>query len=264
MNIVMRESRVLRELRNGRRVSSFKTNLTDARGVELASIMGFDCIWVDQEHIGMDWSALAADVWAAKAHDKDVLVRVSRGSYSDYIKPLELDASGIMVPHIMSLEDAKNVVKMTRFYPLGRRPIDGGNGDGSYTILNFKQYLDQANKQRFIIFQIEDVEPLGELEEIAALEGFDMLFFGPGDFSQGIGDPGNWNNPKITETRKIIPRIAQKYGKYAGTVGSPDTLKELVDYGYQFINMGSDVVGLKNYCQQLNNTFCNLATKSIS
>lgn len=251
----MRESSVLKKLRAGKIVSCFKVNFSDARVPELAAISGFDCIWIDQEHIGQDWSMVAANVWATKAHDTDLMVRVSRGSYSDYIRPLELDATGIMVPHIMGLEDAKKVIEMTRFHPLGRRPIDGGNTDGAYTALDFNDYLLQANEQRFVVLQIEDPEPLDDLEAIAALEGYDMLFFGPGDFSQGIGAPGQWDHPKLIDTRKRVAGVACKYGKFAGTVGSPANLKELIAMGYHFVSIGADVVGLKNYCQDLVKSF---------
>lgn len=251
----MRESKVLKKLRAGEIVSCFKLNFSEPRAAEIAAISGFDCVWSDQEHIGQDWSILAAEIWATKAHDTDIIVRVPRGSYSDYVRPLELDATGIMVPHIMSLADAKSVVEMTRFHPIGRRAIDGGNGDGAYTALDFHEYLVQANQQRLVIFQIEDPEPLDELEEIAALDGFDMLFFGPGDFSQGIGAPGQWDHPKLIETRKRVAEVAKKHGKFAGTVGGPGNLQELVDLGYQFINIGADVVGLKNYCNDLISAF---------
>ncbi|GAA4464530.1 staphyloferrin B biosynthesis citrate synthase SbnG [Nibrella saemangeumensis] len=251
----MRESRVLKKLRAGETVSCFKINLADARVAELAAISGFDCVWIDQEHIGQDWSVVAANVWATKAHDTDILVRVPRGGYSDYIKPLELDATGILVPHLMSLEDARKVVKTTRFHPIGRRPIDGGNADGGYTTIDFNDYLQQANEQRFVVLQIEDTEPLDELEAIAALEGYDMLFFGPGDFSQSIGAPGRWTHPKITETRKRVAEAAIRHGKYAGTVGGPGNADELIAMGYRFISMGADVVGIKNYCQDLVRAF---------
>lgn len=256
----MRESRVLKKLRAGEVVNCFKINLLDARVAEIAALSGFDCVWTDQEHIGQDWSILAANIWATKAHDTDILVRVPRGSYSDYVRPLELDATGIMVPHIMSLADAKGIIEMTRFHPTGRRPIDGGNTDGAYTFMDFNEYLVQANQQRFVILQIEDPEPLDELEEIAALDGFDMLFFGPGDFSQGIGAPGEWNHPKLIETRKRVAETARKHGKFAGTVGGPGNLDELIAMGYQFVSMGADVVGVKNYCQDLVGAF----TKSAS
>lgn len=253
--IQMRKSKVLHKLRSGQVSSCFKINLSDAKSCEIAAIAGFDCVWVDQEHIGQDWSIIAADIWATKAHDTDILVRVSRGGYSDYVRPLELDASGIMVPHIMNLEDAKRVIQMTRFHPVGRRPIDGGNADGSYDALDFNEYLKQANEQRFVVLQIEDPEPLDDLEAIAKLDGFDMLFFGPGDFSQGIGAPGEWTHPLLIETRKRVAQVANQYGKFAGTVGSPANLDELIAMGYHFVSTGADVVGLSNYCKQLVQSF---------
>lgn len=258
----MRKSKVLDILKNEKTASCFKINLVDARVSEIASISGFDCVWLDQEHVGNDWSTLASNIWAAKAHDVDVMVRVARGSYSDYVKPLELDATGILVPHIMNLEDAKEVIRMTRFYPVGRRPMDGGNADGDYTTLDFHEYMAGANKERFVALQIEDPEPLEDLEAIAALEGYNILFFGPGDFSQGIGAPGHWDHPKIIETRKLVAEVAIKYGKYAATVGSPGMLNELIDLGYRFISVGADVVALSAYCKEVVSNFNNLNTKN--
>ena len=251
MTIKMRESLVLKKLRAGENVCSFKVNLADARVVEIAAQAGFDCLWLDQEHIGQDWSILASQIWAAKSQNKDTLVRVPRGSYSDYVKPLELDASGIMVPHIMNLADARKVVEMTRFHPIGKRAIDGGNADGAYAAANFKEYLKDANRQRFVILQIEDPEPLEDLEAIAQLEGFDMLFFGPGDFSQAIGAPGDMDHPKILEARKKVVEVARKYGKFAGTTGPLNKAPEYQKMGYQFISIGADVLTLTKYCSDL-------------
>lgn len=256
----MRASRVLRKLRAGEIVSCFKMNLSEPRVAEIAGIGGFDCVWADQEHIGLDWSVLAGCVWAAKSQDTDLLVRVPRGSYSDYIRPLEMDATGIMVPHIMGLEDARKVIHMTRFHPTGLRPIDGGNADGAYTAVDFNAYLEEANRERFVILQIEDPEPLDDLEAIAALEGYDMLFFGPGDFSQGIGAPGQWDHPKLLETRIRVAEVARKHGKFAGTVGGPGNLNDLVSMGYQFVSVGADVVGLTRYCQELVKSFAGNST----
>jgi 4-hydroxy-2-oxoheptanedioate aldolase len=253
----MRESRVLKKLRAGEIVNCFKVNFCDGQAVDLVGRKGFDCIWIDREHQSGDWDILNAQNWAAKAHNVDVMVRIPRGGYSDYIKPLEMDATGILVPHIMNLEDAKRVVNMTRFHPVGRRPVDGGNADGFYTGLDFNEYLKQANEQRFVVLQIEDPEPLEDLEAIAALEGYDMLFFGPGDFSQGIGAPGDWNNPFLVETRKLVAKLANKHGKFAATTGSISKLNEFIDMGYQFINIGADVVGLHQYCDTLMSSFKN-------
>ena len=247
----MRESRVLKKLRAGEVVSCFKLNLSGGEVAEIAAMSGFDCIWLDREHVVQDWSEIKAQNWAAKSFNTDVMVRVSRGSYSDLIKPFEINAEGVLVPHVMSLEDAKKIIYYSRFHPIGRRPIDGGNADGAYTNLDFNKYLEQANRQRFIALQIEDPEPLDELEAIAALEGYDMLFFGPGDFSHGIGAPGEWEHPLLVETRKRIAEVARKYGKFAATTGTVHNVRELIDMGYQFISIGADVVGLTSYCNEL-------------
>ncbi|MEN8120021.1 MAG: aldolase/citrate lyase family protein [Bacteroidota bacterium] len=246
----MRKSKVLKKLRAGEIVSCLNVHL-DAQVSDIAGLSGFDCLWIDREHLAQDWSTLQSHVWAAKSHDMDVMVRVSRGSYSDYIKPLELDATGIMVPHIMGIEDARKVVQMTRFHPIGRRPIDGGNADGGYTTIDYSDYIKEANEERFVILQIEDPEPLDDLEAIAALDGIDMLFFGPADFSQGIGAPGDWNHPKLIEARKRVAEVAIKYNKFAGIPASMGNIDELIAMGYKFLAIGADVVGIANYCKQL-------------
>lgn len=257
----MKKSRVLNKLRAGGVVSCTKINLSDAAVVEIAGLSGLDCVWLDMEHVPADYVDIRQQILAAKAQGIDVMVRVARGSYSDYIKPLELDASGIMVPHVMSLADAKKVVNMTRFQPIGRRPVDGGNADGGYCLLDFKEYLKQANENRFVIVQIEDPEPLDELDEIAELPGIDVLFFGPGDFSHGIGVPGEWDHPDIIKAREKVAEAAIKHGKFAGTVGSPDNLKSLIDMGYRFISMGADVVGLGGYFGDVASAFNTLAPR---
>ena len=247
----MRPSRVLAKMRAGKVATCVKLNLTDPRVAEIAGLCGFDCIWTDMEHVPNTLHDVENIVRAAKMLDMDTLVRVPRGSYSDLIHPLEMDATGIMVPHVMSAEDAKKVAWYTRFHPVGRRPMDGGNSDGAYCMIPIKEYIKQANEQRFVIIQIEDPEPLDELEEIAQVDGIDMLFFGPGDFSQGIGTPGQWDNPKIAETRKRVAEVARKHGKFAATPGRVDNFDELADMGYQFISVGADVVSLSQSFQSI-------------
>ena len=246
----MSPGKVLAKLRAGKVASCIKLNTKDPRVAEIASMCGFDCIWTDMEHVGNDFSVIEGQILAAKAHNTDCLVRVARGSYSDHVRPLELDASGIMVPHVMNLEDARRVVQMTRFFPLGRRALDGGNADGSYCMTDTKEYMAWANRERFLMIQIEDPEAMGDLDAICSLEGIDIIFFGPGDFSQGLGDTHNFLNPALLEARRLVAETAVRHGKFAGTVGSPANLRELYDLGYRFINAGSDVRALTGYFRE--------------
>lgn len=242
----MRASRVLRQMRAGKVATCTKLNLSDPRVAEIAAMCGFDCIWIDLEHVPNNMKDVEDAVRAAKIYDVDVLTRVSKGCYSDMVRPLEGDSTGIMVPHLMSLEEAKQIAYFTKFHPVGRRPIDGGNADGKYCLVDVADYIKQANEERFTVVQIEDPEPLEELEAICQVPGIDMIFFGPADFSQGIGSPLG-GDPRIDETRRLIAKTARKYGKWAGTVGGPGNFDSLVEMGYTFISCGADVVALYEY-----------------
>ena len=247
MEFHMRNSRVLRKMREGTVATCTKINLSDLRNAEIAAMCGFDCIWVDMEHIPNDYAFIENSVRAAKNFDVDVLCRVAKGGYNDLIRPLEADCAGIMVPHLMSLEEAKQIVYYTKFHHVGRRPIDGGNADGMYCLVDEQEYIKTANEERFVIVQIEDPEPLEELEEICALPGIDMIFFGPGDFSQGIGRPEEVFNEETLKARRLVAKTARNHGKMAGTVGSAANFKDLEAEGFNFISMGADVVALSTY-----------------
>lgn len=236
-------------MRAGQTALCFKLNTESSRAVEIAAMSGFDCVWLDMEHTACDWAVIERQILAAKIHDVDVMVRVARGGYSDYIRPLELDASGIMVPHIMGKADAEAVARMTRFHPEGRRPVDGGNADGAYCAIDFKDYIRQANRERFVFIQVEDPEPLAELDAIAEVKGIDLVFFGPGDFSHGIGFPGEQDHPLVVETREKVAAAAGRAGKFAGTVCPPGRVREYVNMGFRFLSIGADVTALRKFCQ---------------
>lgn len=205
---------------------------------------GLDSVWLCCEHVPNTLKDIENQVRAAKMFDVDTIVRVSRGSYSNLIHPLEMDAAGIMVPHVMSAADACEIVRHTRFHPVGRRPLDGGGADGGYCTISGPEYMQQANAERMVIVQIEDPEPLEELDEIAAIDGIDILFFGPADFSQGIGAPCDFNHPKLVEALHCIPEAARRHGKVAGTVASLGNRQERIDMGYRFLSIGADVLML--------------------
>jgi len=137
----MRESRVLKKMRNGKVATSIKLNMADPRVAEIAAICDFDCIWIDLEHVPNDYDTVENVIRVAKNYDTDVITRVSRGCYSNLIRPFEADSTAIMVPHVMSLEEAKQIVYYTKFHPIGRRPIDGGNADGKFCLMPANEYM---------------------------------------------------------------------------------------------------------------------------
>ena len=243
-----RKSRVLEIMRAGKKALCYKSNLSCPRVAEIAGLCGMDAMWICQEHIPTDHSTMENIILAGKAHDMDIIVRVAKGCYSDYIRPLEADAAGIMVPHLMSLEEAEYIAHTVRFAPVGLRPLDGGNADGLFCLIDGREYMKFCNENRLVIVQIEDPEPLPQLDKICQVPGIDMIFFGPGDFSHAIGDPCNFDNPEITRVRQLVVNTAHKYGKFAGTVSVP-SLKTCYEEGFDFVNCGADVVAIGANCK---------------
>lgn len=245
-----RPSRLLRKLRAGEIASSLKINLSEPRVVEIAGLSGVDAVWLCTEHVPNDWIGLENQIRAARVHDIDTIVRVGRGSYSDYIRPLEADATGIMVPHVASEEEARQIVEWVRFHPLGKRAIDGGNIDGRFCLLPTDEYIQHSNTERVVILQIESPEALANVEKIAAVPGFDGLLFGPGDFSHRIGQAGKLDAPEVVDARKRVAAAARRHGKFAMTAGFIAPFPELVAEGYRLFNLGADVVALTAYVKQ--------------
>jgi 4-hydroxy-2-oxoheptanedioate aldolase len=245
--MTLRPSRILRELRAGQAPTCFKLNLGDPRVIELCGLAGASAVWICNEHVCNDWFNLENQIRAAKLYDVDTIVRVEKGSYSDYIKPLESDATAIMVPHVTTAEEAGHVVQMTRFHPLGRRAADGGNADGRYCQVPLREYMAHSNKERLLILQIESPEALANVEAIAAVPGYEMLLFGPGDFAHLIGKPGQLEAPEVLAARQRVGAAARKHGKFAMIPGMMAPRATLEAEGYQVFTLGADVLGLGDY-----------------
>lgn len=243
----LRPSRVLRRIRDGKVARVLKLNTTDAKVAEIFASAQPDAIWLCMEHVGAAWSDIEHQIRAAQLHDVDTVVRVARGSYSDYIRALELNATGLIVPHVMDVKDATTVRDYTKFAPVGRRAVDGGNADAGFTRIGLLDYMAQANAERFICHQIEDPEAVDDLEAIAEIDGVDCLFFGPGDYSVALGIPGQTDHPDIQKVRQRVADVARRNGKIAATVCAQPDIQRYADMGYNLLSVGADVIALATY-----------------
>lgn len=246
----LQPSRILALLRDGRLPTLLKVNLSDPRAIEIAGLCGVDGVWLCTEHVPNDWIGLENQIRAARVHGIDALVRVARGSYSDYIRPLEMDAAGIIVPHVESAEEARQIVDWVRFHPLGHRALDGGNVDGRFCLVPADEYLAHANREKIVILQIESPEGLEQVEQICTVPGFDGICFGPGDFSHRIGKVGQLDDPVVVAARRRVAAACRESGKFAMAAGLFAPLDELTEEGFRVFGVGADVIGLAEYVKQ--------------
>jgi len=245
-----RPSTILRLIREGQLPTVLKVNLSDPRVTEIAGMSGVDGVWLCTEHVPNDWIGLENQIRAARIHNIDSLVRVARGSYSDYIRPLEAGATGIIVPHVANAAEARQIVEWVRFHPLGKRALDGGNIDGQFCLLPLDEYIAHSNTERIVILQIESPEALEHVEAMAALPGFDGFLFGPGDFSHRVGKAGQIDAPEVVAARKRVAKAATANGKFAMTAGLIAPFADLVAEGHKLFGIGADVVAITGYVKQ--------------
>ncbi len=251
----MRKSRVRRKLAANQPVMCTKMNTFDPVIADMIGLLGFDCLWLCNEHTGLDWDRMGNLIRTSSMNDMDTLIRTEKGAYTDLIRPLEVGATGLMVPHCLSAAEARAVGQATRFQPLGRRALDSGNADGHYCLIPLSEYLQQANENTFIIVQIEDPEALDQIEEIVAAPGVDVIFVGPADLSHGLGVPGQFQDPRIVKAIEEVAAACKKHHKHWGLPVSPESAPKYMEMGARFLASGADVIGLGAYLKDLRGKF---------
>ena len=191
----MRPSKIKAKLARREPVLVTSLALTDASLFELASLMGFDGIWLDLEHHAHSVETAATLMRAARVGTADVMARPAKGEFMRLARLLEAGANGIMYPRCDNAQEARELVTWSKFHPKGKRGIDSANADNPYCMMPLAPYVEYANEQTFLVAQIEDPAALEHVEEIAAVDGIDVLFFGPGDFGVLSGIPGQSAHP---------------------------------------------------------------------
>lgn len=255
----MRPSKIKAKLRRGEPVLITTLHLLDPSLYELASLMGFDGLWMDLEHHATSVETASALMRAARVGTADVMVRPAKGEFMRLGRLLEAGAQGILYPRCDDAAEARELVAWSKFAPLGRRGCDGANPDMPYGFLPVERYIAEANEQTFLVVQIEDPAALEHVEEIAAVDGVDVLFLGPGDFTILSGIPGQFSHPAVADAIRRIAAAAQRAGKAWGMPSpSPERTRELLAQGARFITHASDVMLVKHALDAIRRGFAPL------
>ncbi len=243
-----RTNRVLSNLRKGEVVLTCSlTPICSSKVAELIGLIGFDCLWIDREHQDYSDEEVFNACLACRATGMEPMIRIRREGRHSCFRAFEVGGTGLMVPHCMSADDARSVVRDAKFYPVGLRGLDGVEANARYGLMGVKEYMEWANRETFVVVQIEDREAVEDIEAIAAVEGIDILFIGPGDLSQSYGCPGDIHHPDIQNTYKRVAQAAEKNGKWWGAPGgSVENASRLISMGARFINVTSLSTVMRN------------------
>lgn len=159
----------------------------DPSTTEIASDAGFDYAVIDAEHGPLDRLTVLAHVRAAEASGIIPLARILDSSDHTIQSMLDVGLKGVVVPKVETAEQAARIVAATRYAPEGKRGMCPSCHDGRYLMTDFTNRMQKRNREVLAIPIIETRKGVENIESIVAVEGMDIIHFGPGDLSADMG-----------------------------------------------------------------------------
>lgn len=229
-----------KRLQAGETLNGCWLNLGSPLTAEIVGLSGFDWVLIDLEHGAGTEKDVLAQLQALESTSTAAFVRVESADSPRISRVLDMGAAGVMCPKVDNVAEAKKVVNGLHYPPFGNRGVAKMVRATAFG-QNFQVYYDSSRENLLGIIQIETREALNHLDEIAALEGVDVLFIGPADLSMELGIFGQFDNPIFIDALEKINQAARKAGKATGILFfNPDDYKKYHDMGIRFIACGAD------------------------
>lgn len=185
--------------------------------IEIAAASGgYHGVWIDQEHAALTLPQVELLTLACRSVGLDSYVRLAATDYATVMRPMEAGAGGIMAAQVRTVQEVQQLVMWAKFPPLGYRGLNLSNFEGGYTTRQPAEFIASANQQRWLSVQIETLEALEVVEEIAAVGGIDHLFVGPADLSVALGVPGEYMHPKCIAALERVAAATKTASKTWG------------------------------------------------
>ncbi len=228
----MRENRVKSKLLEGK-CATVLGGLNNAEIIDFMGQFGFDGMWIETEHGPITWEQVAhmsraCDIWGITS-----LCRVNSNEPWLITRTLDVGATGIVVPHVNTKEDAERAARSAKYGPEGYRGMAAGRQ--SY---GEADYYSRANRETLLVALIEETAAVDNLDELLTVDNIDVYFMAPSDLGQSMGHTGQ---PAHPEVQAVVDRCIAKIvaaGRTAGALVSDDTVEAYIEKGARLL-MGS-------------------------
>jgi 2-keto-3-deoxy-L-rhamnonate aldolase RhmA len=211
---------------------------------------GFDWVVVDMEHTPLDLAGLVHVLQALAGTKTQAIVRVPANDAVWVKRVLDAGATTLLFPLVHDAAEAARAVAATRYPPEGVRGMSGMTRASKFGTA--PNHFANANRQVGVILQIETKEAVDRLEEIAAVDGVDSLFVGPGDLSAALGHVGQASHPAVMDVIAQCAQRCKRVGKPIGILGmNPESVAQFRAAGYDYVGISSDLGLLMQACKSV-------------
>ena len=244
----MRKSKTLARIRQGEVIRTCVLGHYIPAYVAHAARAGYDCIWLDMEHRALSIRELQSMLAHSHLYDIDVMVRPPTLEKTGLYRFLEDGVAGLLIPHVSTVEKAQMLVEATKFPPLGDRGIDNAGIDSDFNLHDPDDYTRWANQETFLTVIIETPEAVHNVDAIAAVEGVDMIFIGPGDLGLRLRQTKEMS---IDDAWETVANACKKHGKaFGGPAFSLDEMNKRRSQGAQLLVNNSEFINLADGLKQ--------------
>ena len=239
----MRKSKVLAKWRAGEFARFCSLGHVLPFYIRYAAHYRYDGIWLDLEHRNFDAREVQHLLALCQRFDIDCLIRPPTTQRTRLYRFLEDGAAGLLIPFVSDAETAREIVKAAKYPPIGNRGLDGAGLDADFGLDSWRSdssYIADANRETFIVAQIETPEAVANADEIAAVEGIDALFVGPADLGLRLSTYSEYGMT-VDDAVARVAAAAKLHGKvWARTASSIEEVDRYRRQGALMVPHGSD------------------------
>ncbi len=209
----------------------------------IANTTGHDFIFIDMQHSLFSLETVGHIAQAALGCGVAPLVRVRSCRDLDTSLILDNGATGIIFPDVNSAADAKIAVDACKFAPIGKRSVSAGYPVFDLRPVPLADSVAALNASTLVVCMIETREGLANVEEIAAVDGVDVLHVGCNDLLAAMGKPGAFGDPEIVAAIERVIAACKAKSKYAGLGGERDLARQnsFIKKGVRFVTTQTDI-----------------------
>lgn len=216
------------------------------RNVDIIKVMkaaGFDWLFLDLEHGSMSIQTACEISTAAQDSGIAPIVRVPYGELAMATRVLDGGALGIVIPHVDTAEEAREIADRLRYPPRGHRSVGGGQAQFDYAPIPLGEMTEKSDENTLITVMIETPKAVENAEAIAAVPGIDSLLVGSSDLSMELGIPGQTGHEKIQASVDKVVAACRKHNKWPGMGGAygEELLQLYIGKGMKLILAGNDL-----------------------
>ncbi len=226
------ENPVKRLLREGQPVLGATITVPSAETAAQLANAGFDFLWIEMEHSPITLETARHMILATRGLKAVPFIRVPANERWLAKRALDVGALGVIFPFTTNARLARQAVEACRYPPAGRRGVGPGLASFRWPAPE-EGYPRFADRNVVVVVIVEEAEAVEAIDEIAAVEGIDVVYIGTSDLSYSLGHGGDLEHPSV---RQAVARILAAAKRHKVPVGlparSPEQMKARIEEGF--------------------------------